>query len=326
MDLNTLLQQLADGEFHSGAELGRKLAISRTAIWKQIKKLRELGLEIDSSAGRGYCLAEPLSLLDKNVILASISNRQALPADCVDIHLTTGSTNADALAKAQAGYSRYLVLAEHQDSGRGRRGRQWVSPLACNLYLSLLWSFEEGVGALEGLSLVTALAVARAVERLGYRDTGVKWPNDVLRDGRKLAGILLEIQGDVSGPCQVVIGIGLNINMPARLARAIEQPYSSLRADNAALVDRNEVAGCLLDELLKVLAVFAVEGFAPWVEEWQSRDVYLGRAVAIHSGNKVMQGVNKGVSKTGALLLETETGLCRIHGGEVIPSLRPLQE
>lgn len=326
MDLSTLLQQLADGGFHSGEELGLKLGISRTAIWKQIQKLRELGLEIHSATGRGYRLAEPLSLLDKKVILAGINKRAIVPANCVDIHLSTGSTNVDAMAKAKAGFPRYLVLAEHQDSGRGRRGRHWVSPLACNLYLSLLWSFEEGVGALEGLSLMSALVVVRAMERLGYRDIGVKWPNDVLMNGRKLAGILLEMQGDVSGPCQVVIGIGLNINMPTRLAQEIDQPYSSLRSDNAGLVDRNQVTGCLLDELLMMLEDFAAEGFAPWIKEWESRDVYLGRAVEIHSGNKIQRGVNKGVNKAGGLLLEAETGLCSIHGGEVIPSLRPLDK
>src|SRR5690606_22869911 len=112
--------------------------------------------------------------------------------------------------------------------GKGRRGRTWVSPLGRNIYFSLLWGFQNGVAALEGLSLLCAVAVVRALQRAGVDGLGVKWPNDVLRHGNKLAGILLEVQGDVTGPCRVVIGIGINVHMPASAGASIDQAYSDL--------------------------------------------------------------------------------------------------
>lgn len=323
MDLYPLLYSLADGHFHSGETLGKNLGISRTAIWKQANALKALGVELHSVTGKGYRLPEPMNLLSQEQILAISQIDSAELARYFDLHLSIGSTNVEAMKKAQAGYPRYLVLAEHQSQGRGRRGRTWVSPLGKNLYFSLMWSFQNGVSALEGLSLLTALVVVRALQKVGVTGLGLKWPNDVLLNGNKLAGILLEIHGDMTGPCQVVIGIGLNINMPPSAAVEIDQPYADL-ASSGGMLNRNRIAAALIDGLHAELEKFAVSGFAPYRQEWESLDVYRGKEVQVQSGVGSIRGVVTGVDVGGALLLNTSSGIQSISGGEVFPSLRPV--
>jgi BirA family biotin operon repressor/biotin-[acetyl-CoA-carboxylase] ligase len=323
MDLYPLLYSLADGNFHSGETLGKNLGVTRTAIWKQANALKALGVELHSVTGKGYRLPEPMNLLSREQILAtSQTDREALDK-YFDLHLSIGSTNIEAMKKAQAGYSRYLVLAEHQSQGRGRRGRTWVSPLGKNLYFSLMWSFQNGVSALEGLSLLTALVVVRALQKAGFAGLGLKWPNDVLLNGNKLAGILLEINGDKTGPCQVVIGIGLNIKMPQSAGAEIDQPYADLAA-SGGMINRNWIASALIDGLHTELEKFVVSGFAPYRQEWESLDVYRDKEVQVQSGAGIIRGVVAGVDVGGALLLKTSGGIQAISGGEVFPSLRPV--
>jgi BirA family transcriptional regulator, biotin operon repressor / biotin---[acetyl-CoA-carboxylase] ligase len=323
MDPAPLISLLADGHFHSGEALGRQLGVSRTAVWKQIRVLRSLGIELHSVIGKGYRLPEPMTLLSREAILSQLSVEPARVNECFDVYLTINSTNTVAMEHAQRGALIHLVLAEHQSQGRGRRGRTWVSPFGRNIYLSLVWSFQNGVAALEGLSLLVALAVVRALKRLGVHGLALKWPNDVLLDGSKLAGILLEIQGDMTGPCRVVIGIGLNVQMPRAAAAHIDQAFSDLQA-SAVMLDRNRIAAALIDELFSALDSFDAHGFAPCREEWEALDLYKGREVEVHSGNSTIRGIVKGVDAGGALLLNTASGLQVINGGEVFPSLRPI--
>jgi BirA family transcriptional regulator, biotin operon repressor / biotin---[acetyl-CoA-carboxylase] ligase len=235
-----------------------------------------------------------------------------------------GSTNTEAMTKAGEGCESYLVMTEHQSLGRGRRGRSWVSPFGHNLYMSMLWSFQGGIAALEGLSLVCALAVKRALNRQSYDGVGVKWPNDVLFERQKLAGILLEVSGDVSGPCKVVIGIGLNIDMPMLAGRGIDQPFSDLKSMRSVTVDRNLLASVLVSELVSAIKLFQKAGFEPFRDEWQQADVYLGQPVEIQSGQHKQSGLCAGVDEAGRLLLDTTEWVQRIAGGEVMPSLRPV--
>ncbi len=326
MDLYPLLHALSDGNFHSGEALGAQLGVSRTAVWKQIQALRKLGVELHAVTGKGYRLPEPMDLLSRR----GIAEHSGLDADilnsCMALHLSIDSTNLAAMQQAQAGASRYLVLAEHQTQGRGRRGRSWVSPLGRNLYLSLVWSFQNGVAALEGLSLLTALVVVRALERTGVTGLSVKWPNDVLLDGRKLAGILLEVNGDMTGPCKVVIGIGLNVRMPAASAAQIDQAFSDL-ASAGRVPSRNRIAASLIDELFAELTRFSTSGFGPYRQRWDALDAYRGREVVVQSGAHSIQGRVAGVNSGGALLLDTgKEGVQVISGGEVFPSLRPVAD
>jgi BirA family biotin operon repressor/biotin-[acetyl-CoA-carboxylase] ligase len=310
---------LADGEFHSGQDLAVTLGVSRTAIWKQLNRLAALGLELESVRGRGYRIPGGVELLDSARIQAGLTAAaRALLRDLLLLE-SVDSTNAEALRRIAAGAGAGLVCAaEIQTAGRGRRGRQWVSPYARNIYLSLVWEYHDGAAALEGLSLAVGVAVVRALAQLGVTGLQLKWPNDLLFDGAKLGGILLEMAGDATGRCQVVLGVGLNVAMPAAAAGAIDQAWTDLAAvAGAALPGRNALVASLLNELLPLAADFASTGFGPWREQWQALDAYAGKQVILHSGDQRLAGTARGVDERGALQLETSLGIRIIHGGEI---------
>lgn len=324
MDLRPLIQTLADGSFHTGASLGRQLGVTRTIIGRQVETLRGMGIEIHSVTGKGYRLPVALELMSVARILDGLGGDRRLWSGHIELLFSTGSTNADAMRKGQEGLSHYLVLAEHQANGRGRRGKTWVSPLGANIAFSMLWTFKSGMAALEGLSLVVAILVVDALRACGYQGLGVKWPNDILLNSCKLAGILIEISGDAQGPCKVVIGIGINVKMPYSSAEAIDQAFTDLASNYEIAPDRNRIVAALLKALTAGLAVFARHGFAAFQPRWNDIDTYKGRDVEISSGTSRRVGRALGVSDTGALLLETEAGVVHIAGGELTPSMRPL--
>ena len=325
MDLRPLIQTLADGAFHSGASLGLQLGVTRTLIGRKVEILRGMGIEIHSVTGKGYRLPGALNLLSVARLLELLGRDKRLWAGHIDLLLSTDSTNADAMRKGQEGESHYLVLAEHQANGRGRRGKAWVSPLGANISLSMLWTFKSRMAALEGLSLAVAILVVDALRECGYEGMGVKWPNDILLNSCKLAGILIEISGEAEGPCKVVIGIGINVKMPHSSGAAIDQAFTDLASNFESTPDRGRIVAELVKGLTAGLAVFAKHGFAAFQPRWSDIDVYRGRDVEISSGTTRRVGRVLGVSETGALLLETEAGVAHIGGGELTPSLRPLQ-
>ncbi|WP_370314935.1 bifunctional biotin--[acetyl-CoA-carboxylase] ligase/biotin operon repressor BirA [Thalassolituus sp.] len=311
--LNKLLGLLADGRFHSGEELGEALGVSRAAVWKQLKKLDDLDIPYSSVKGKGYRLHDAIELLDTQKIRDQITQR----LDLLDVLLDVDSTNSYLFSRASDHMGkRYAVLAEKQSHGRGRRGRRWVSPFGKNIYLSVLVSFSGGMSALEGLSLAVAVAVERALTRLGIEGVGLKWPNDIYADGRKLAGILLEVTGEYNSHCQVVMGIGLNLSMSDEDATAIDQPWVDLRSLKSDL-SRNQVAGMLLNEVLAVVDEFQREGFAPLQGYWSDRDIYHQKEVTITSPSYEIGGVVKGVNRKGELLLQTSRGMEVISAGEL---------
>lgn len=324
MDLRPLIQILADGSFHSGASLALQLGVTRTIVVRQVEALRDMGVEIHSVTGKGYRLPGALVLMSVARILALLGADRRLWAGHIELLFSTGSTNADAMRKGQEGESRYLVLAEHQANGRGRRGKAWVSPLGANISLSMLWTFKSSMAALEGLSLVVAIVLVDALRACGYTGMGVKWPNDILLDSCKLAGILIEISGEAEGPCKVVIGIGINVKMPCASATDIDQAYTDLASHSEGPPGRARIVAALVSGLTVGLTAFAKHGFAEFQSRWNAVDVYKGRDVEISSGTTRRVGRALGVSETGALLLETQGGVVHIAGGEMTPSLRPL--
>ncbi|WP_116367261.1 bifunctional biotin--[acetyl-CoA-carboxylase] ligase/biotin operon repressor BirA [Parahaliea mediterranea] len=326
MPKTVILPMLADGEFHSGQALAEALGVSRTAVWKQLNRLEELGLELESVRGLGYRIPSGLELLDEAGIRDGLSETARGLLGELQLHDTLDSTNAEALRRIDAGAARGLVCsAEQQTAGRGRRGRAWVSPFARNIYLSLTWEFTQGAAALEGLSLAVGVAASRALEQLGVPDVRLKWPNDLLARGGKLGGILLEMAGDVAGACQVVVGVGLNVRMPDAAAGAIDQAWSDLASlCGGQPPGRNALLAALLNELLPLLAGFEKTGFAAWRDAWMQRDAYADTPVVISSGaERQMAGVARGVDERGALQLETTVGIQSLFGGEL--SLRPQQ-
>ncbi len=311
-----LLARLCEGPA-SGAELARGIGVTRAAVWKRIEALRAAGVDIQASPGQGYALARPLQLLDAAALRTALSPAARRELAGLDVLFETDSTNAVALREPPPTRGTHAWLAERQTAGRGRRGRGWASPLGAHVYLSLSRRFDGGVAALQGLSLAVGVAVAEALHGLGYPQVGLKWPNDLLADGRKLGGILVEVGGDAAGPMRVVVGIGLNVAMPPAAGAAVDQPWTDLATLAGAMPSRQAVAAALLDALLPMLARFEQDGLAPFLEAWPRYDVLAGRPVRLHEGGRVLDGIALGLAADGALRLRGDDGSERqVHAGE----------
>ena len=310
------LRRLSDGEFLSGEQLARSLAVSRTSIWKALHGLDQYGIEVLRLQGRGYRLVAPIDWLDPVQIRRHLGvHAEAYEVCAVD---SVESTNTALLEQAVAGARGGLVLAaELQTRGRGRRGRAWHTGLGGALTFSVLWRFEQGAGSLAGLGLAVGVALVRALHSLGVDEAMLKWPNDVLVRYQKLAGTLVEIQGDVLGPSLAVVGIGINFRLDDFTRSRIDQAVTDLVAAGAPR-DRNRVLGRVLAHLAEVLQAFSVHGFGPLRKEWESYHVYAARPVTLRLPDGAQEeGTVAGVSDDGALLLQTSAGLRRFHSGEV---------
>jgi len=272
----SLLRILSDGEFHSGELMAQQLGITRASVNNALKSVEQYGLTLFSVRGRGYRLVDPPQWLDEKKISAALGTPDLFQIEIAD---TAVSSNTVLLQRAALGAASGSVLAvEWQSAGRGRLGRTWHSGLGSALTFSLLWRFESGLSALSGLSLAVGLAMMRALDKLGVSGVGLKWPNDVLTKAGKLAGILIEAQGDMLGPSLVVIGIGLNLRLPHTVRQHIDQPVTDLAHAVSELPERNRLLGILLQELAEMLSVFARQGFLPLRAEWESHHVYqIGR-------------------------------------------------
>ena len=320
MPNTVLLPLLSDGEFHSGQILADALGISRTAVWKQLKKLEVLGLEIESVKGRGYRIPGGVDLIDYQRVYAGLSGEARALLIELSREEVIDSTNMAALRRIGQGAKSGLVCtAEQQTAGRGRMGRPWVSPFARNLYVSVVWEFTQGAAALQGLSLAVGVAVAECLKVCGLPAVQLKWPNDLLYRGAKLGGVLLEMVGEPSGNCQVVIGVGLNVAMPDTAAGSIDQAWTDLSQMSSEIPPpgRNELLSALLNQLLPLLANFENTGFGPWRDAWQALDAHSGKSVILSTGANQVAGIARGVDDRGALQLETSLGLQSIYGGEI---------
>jgi len=312
-----VLKLLADAEFHSGEALAEALEMSRGSIWHAIRELEALGLDVYKVPGRGYRLSRPMTLLDAARVVHHLG--ALAPRFTLELFTSVDSTNTRLLQRAAQGADTATVVAvEWQSGGRGRLGRPWHTALGGGLAFSLLWRFGRGAGALSGLSLATGIAVARGVEALGAGGIELKWPNDILWGGRKLAGILIELQGDALGPTAAVIGIGINVRLSAADQATIGQPATDLEAACGVAPDRNLALARLLTELYNTLDAFGENGFAPLRTEWQRRHAHQDRRVKLLlPGGAEVSGYARGVGEDGALMLETRAGVRRYHSGEI---------
>ena len=317
-----LLRLLVDGEFHSGKALAQRLGISRTSISNALRGVDGYGLALYSVRGRGYCLSNPPQWLNAASI-EHILGKQARHFK-IEILDSAPSSNTLLLQRAAQGAPSGSVLAvEWQSGGRGRMGRVWHSGLGNALTFSVLWRFEQGLSALSGLSLVSGVALIRALRALGIVTAQLKWPNDVLGKHGKLAGILIETQGDMLGPSAVVIGIGLNLSLHQHLLPHIDQPVTSLKDMMAAqpeinIPERNALFAVILRELHDALLEFSRHGFVPFQDEWQSYHVFQNQLtkVWLPDGSSA-EGIARGVTENGALILETAQGTQLCHAGEI---------
>ena len=305
-----LISILADGEFHSGEQLGGALGMSRAAINKHIQTVRDWGVDIFTVPGKGYSLPHPIQLLDEAKI------HSMLPAGRVNVLPVIDSTNQYLLDRIGELSSGDACVAEYQQAGRGRRGRKWFSPFGSNLYLSMYWKLDQGPAAAMGLSLVIGIVMAEVLQRLGAEDVRVKWPNDLYLKDRKLAGILVELTGKTGDAAQLVIGAGINLKMREPEADTISQGWINLQ-EAGVNIDRNELTAMLLKELRAALGHFEKEGLAPFISRWRGLDNFLDRPVKLLIGDQEIHGIERGIDQQGALLLEQDGIIKPYIGGEI---------
>lgn len=313
---HTIVRMLADGGFHSGEQIARRLNISRSAVWKHIHQLESLGLKISSMPGRGYQLTHAVELLEEMSIrerltpVCNASLRTLVVLDKVD------STNSWLMTRSNDFPA--VCLAEWQTSGRGRRGRKWISPFAANLYLSLGWQFDDVPPGFTALGMVAAIAAVRALHSVTITGVAIKWPNDLLVAGSKLGGILVEVQGEPPGRVHAVIGIGINVCMPKEAATDIDQPWTDLASlATGETPERNHLAAAMIEELVAALREFAVQGFGAFTEDWRALDLVAGRPVHLQYQQQTIEGTAVGVDQDGALLLHTKAGTRRFVSGDL---------
>ena len=295
--------------FLSGETLAKQLDVSRATISNHIDALEQAGVGIYSVKGKGYKLEKPVPLIDGDKLIHQIENR-CFYFDEID------STNSFVLKHAEELKSGDICIAEYQSAGRGRRGRKWASPYGSHLYASMLWQFPQGMAQAMGLSLVVGCSLATVLEKLGLNEVAVKWPNDVYLEGKKLAGILVEMSGQADGECQVVIGIGVNLSMPATAAEQIDQPWADVLSQQA-LPDKTEFATALHQQLKTDIHLFEQQGLSAFVERWQQVDLYRDQSVKLLMADNVIEGICRGIDTQGALLLEVDGKVKAFVGGEI---------
>ena len=316
-----LFAKLSDGQFHSGETLAAELAVSRSAVWKAARALRELGAIVHAVRNRGYRLPVTAEPLDGGRIRALLGEGARERVRRLDTVWTVGSTNTLLLERANplVGSSEAL-LAEYQTAGRGRRGRSWVAPPGGSICLSLSWMFREVPRDLGALGLVVGVCALRALSRVGVERVRLKWPNDLLVDDRKLGGILIELRAESSGPACVVIGIGLNVALGATLLEKIAtMGLAPIDLAAAGLKEpaRNAVAAGLISSFVGGLLEFERDGLKPFAREWMEADALRGRPVTVTAAQGLAKGVARGIDLDGALLVETPQGLLRFISGDV---------
>lgn len=307
-----LLQILADGQFHSGTALADQLELSRSAIWKQINGLEEQGIAIIAVNGKGYRLHSPLQLLNKARIYSSLNTATQEALVDLEIHDQIDSTNRYLVSQCNIDpdTSALVCLAEQQTAGKGRRGKQWISPFGNNIYLSIAWKFELGPASLSGLSLAIGVAVIKTLKIHGIHDAGLKWPNDIYWQQRKLGGILVEVSGESDGPCNAVIGLGLNLSLSAQEGSDIEQDWVDINEilGQSDRLSRNQLVATLLEQLIAVTKQYTQESFALYRDQWRQFDCMQGQQVSLFMGHTKIDGTVIGINDAGLLLLQTATG------------------
>ncbi|HUA80610.1 MAG TPA: biotin--[acetyl-CoA-carboxylase] ligase [Dyella sp.] len=318
MQPQDLLAALASGETLSGSRLGAESGITRAAIWKQIEALRHRGVPIESAGAAGYRLPWAIQMLDKASIRRGLPASIARQLGALDLYWELDSTSSELQRRGAGAPDFSVVVAETQTAGRGRRGRSWLSPPGLNIYLSCLKRFDAGFAALSGLSLATGVIVLRALHALGIHGPRLKWPNDVLADGGKLAGILVELSGEYQGPCAAVIGIGLNLRLTDALREQAGQPVCDLAAlAQGTPPDRNRAVAALIASLVEGLNQFEHEGFAAFLDEYAEHDALRGVPLRVSGPAGELDGTGAGIDPRGALQLQTATGLQCIDSADI---------
>ncbi|MFK7161541.1 biotin--[acetyl-CoA-carboxylase] ligase [Marinospirillum sp. MEB164] len=318
MNLYPLLHLLNSSRFVSGTELGRQLALSRAAIWKQIKQLEQLGLEIETHRQQGYRLSQAYRFFEPALLSAALK-AQTAPVAHLEVYPSCASTNLLLHERLQQGQTIHqaMIVTDLQTAGRGRRGRAWISPLGSSICLSWGWRFEGSAQQLEGLSLAVGVVLVQVLQELGIEGVGLKWPNDLYTAEGKLGGILIELAGDLAGPCELILGVGLNDTRPQQQAE-IDQPLAYLSDYTKTLPDKNQLAALLTQAVFTLLASYLEQGFAAYTEKWNELHLWRDRQVRVLAHGQQEQVRLGGVNQRGELEVFNHAGASRfLSGGEI---------
>jgi BirA family biotin operon repressor/biotin-[acetyl-CoA-carboxylase] ligase len=318
---NKLLSLLADGRFHSGEELGAQLSISRTAVWKRIKSLQQSGLMIYSVKGKGYRTAQPLEFLDQDKICSYLDAEIKPSIRQFTLLTEINSTNQYLLDRIDSDdFHGHITLSEHQTGGRGRRGNVWISPFAAGIYLSVGWHFDPAPEPLTLVSLGAGIAVIKALIRAGISDAGLKWPNDIFWQYQKLGGTLIEMRAESAGPCNMVIGIGINYSFPAESkgSAGINQAWVDIATIQQPAVSRNKLTAILISEVVRLMNDFAGhDNCEIIIDEWRLYDCMKGKHAKLILPGRTVNGVVLGIDDNGALLMSVNEKLQKFSSGEI---------
>ena len=312
-----LLTVLADAEFHPLPVLAAHTGMDSTQLAQAIDTLRATGLMIEQHPQYGYQLATRIEPLSGDHIRAAMHPASTILLGELSLHLQTDSTNSQLRRMLNDGATPgSACLSESQSAGRGRRGRQWISPAGSNLALSLSWRYPAGED-LSGLSLALGVAASHALEDSGVTDTQLKWPNDLVWRDRKLGGILIELYPTADAQFTVIIGIGINIDLPQPQGEPIDQPWTDLQRISGQPVARNPLAGRLLHHLLLALQAFGDHDHSHWQQAYSQRDALAGRPLTLtHPDGSRIEGIGRGIDSSGALLIEHQDRISRHPIGE----------
>ncbi|WP_404392681.1 bifunctional biotin--[acetyl-CoA-carboxylase] ligase/biotin operon repressor BirA [Pseudoalteromonas phenolica] len=313
-----ILKALNKGEFVSGQYLGESLDISRAAVSKHIKSLQEMGIDIFKLSGKGYKLNHSVPLLDESAVnhyyhVLSGQKKQLEVMPIID------STNSELMRRVQNKLpinSGHVLVAEMQEAGRGRRGRTWQSPFGANLYYSYYWRLDDGLQAAMGVSIAVGLAVYDALKALYGLEVALKWPNDIYLNHKKLAGVLVELDGQVEGPCHLVIGIGINLQMPETASQQIDQPWTDI-ASHSHVLDKDKLVAYLTYALDERLAQYQVSGLTEMVTQWNALNAFAGEVVCLSTGQRQWRGICEGIDAQGGIVLRQDGEVKSYYGGEI---------
>jgi BirA family biotin operon repressor/biotin-[acetyl-CoA-carboxylase] ligase len=326
MNGEALIRTLADGQSHSGEALARMAGVSRAAVWKQVRKLDRWGLSVRAERGRGYRLARPIDLLDSEALEQALCTDDRFDVDCVEVMAEIPSTNRHVLDHPPSRErAMRICVAEFQNAGRGRRGRRWTVPFGAGLCLSAGWRFAGNPEQLSALTLAVGVVIGRALQSACGVDISLKWPNDLVWDGRKLGGVLVELVAEPHGSCHVVVGVGINVDVnPELLSELCDWQLGAIDLRSivgGALPGRTQLAACVARELGALFAAYPESGFDAFRAQWQTRDHLFGREVIVLDSSDGLTGTARGIDVDGALLVESASGLRRVLSGDV--SVRP---
>ncbi len=307
----SILEQLNNLQAISGASLAERLNVSRTSIWKQIKQLQSYGVPIHSQGNKGYQLLEPFICLNEHRIIEGIDAGKLKKNMVFHVFSSIDSTN-QFLKTLPLDDKIHCCLSETQTQGRGRFQREWFSPFGENIYFSMRYKMSCDLSKLSGLSLLVSLSIINTLKQYGIPDVlSIKWPNDILWKDKKLSGNLIEIMAETHAESNLIIGIGLNVNM-----KALPETQQSIHACSLIQMtdrhhDRNGIIALLIMQLSCDLERFFQSGFSAFRENWMRYDYFFGKKLNVRQMDKVIEGIGRGVSEKGELLLEDAQG--KIH-------------